>query len=123
MLLQMKMIKSSADYNMYICKREGKLTMVLLYVNDLLLTGDSATEVQRIKRELMTQFKMSDLGEVQMYLRAEMVRIEAGIWMHQRSYITKNTGKVQARAMQSYKNPNGSWNTLNERHEVFPRLC
>ena len=54
MLLQMKMIKSSADYNMYICKREGKLTMVLLYVNDLLLTGDSATEVQRIKRELMT---------------------------------------------------------------------
>jgi hypothetical protein len=48
-LLQMRMVKSSADYNMYIYKREDKLTVVLLYVDDLLLTSDSEVEVQRIK--------------------------------------------------------------------------
>ena len=63
-LLQMKMIKNLADYNMYICKREGKLMVVLLYVDDLMLIGNSIAEVQHIKRELMTQFEMSDLGEV-----------------------------------------------------------
>jgi hypothetical protein len=45
----MRMVKSSADYNMYIYKREDKLTVVLLYVDDLLLTSDSEVEVQRIK--------------------------------------------------------------------------
>jgi ribosomal protein S8 len=76
------MVKSSADYNMYIYKREDKLTVVLLYVDDLLLTSDSEVEVQRIKWELMTQFKMSNLGEVQTYLGVVIVRTKAGIWMH-----------------------------------------
>lgn len=48
-LLQMQMVKSSVDYNMYICKSEDKLTVVLLHFDDLLLTSDSKVEVQRIK--------------------------------------------------------------------------
>ena len=35
----------------------------------------------------------------------------------------ENTGKVRARAMQPYMNSNGSWNTLNKIHEVYPMLC
>ena len=63
--------------------------MVLLYVDDLLLTSSSTAEVQCIKRELMSQFEMSNLREVHTYLGAEIVRTKAGIWMHQRIYITK----------------------------------
>jgi hypothetical protein len=89
------MVRTSANYIMYICKREGKLTLVLLYVDDLLLTGDSETEVQRIKSELMKQFKMLDPREVQTYLGVEIVKTKAGIWMHQRNYIKQTLDRFR----------------------------
>jgi hypothetical protein len=83
----MHMVKNSTHYNMYIYKRENKLTIVLLYVDDLLLTGNNEAKVLRIKQELMMQFGMSDLEEVQTYLGTKIIRTKVGIWMHQRNYI------------------------------------
>jgi hypothetical protein len=92
-LLHLKLIKSTTDYNMYLAVRKGKLTIILLYVDDLLVTGDDKEEVMRIKTELITQFDMTDLGEVQMYLGAEVIKNQAGIWLHQRRYILQTLEK------------------------------
>jgi hypothetical protein len=41
--------KSEADSNLYYFVKEGKTIMILLYVDDLLLTGDNEEELNRIQ--------------------------------------------------------------------------
>jgi hypothetical protein len=38
-------MKSTADYNMYLLKKKGILTIILLYVDDLLIIGKDKDEV------------------------------------------------------------------------------
>ena len=53
--------KSKSDSNLYF-KVEGKIPMMLLlYVNDLFLTGEDEL-IEYVKRRLATEFEMKDLG-------------------------------------------------------------
>lgn len=41
---------------------EGKISIALVYVDDLLLTGDDEKEIQALKQN--TEFTIKDLGKV-----------------------------------------------------------
>jgi hypothetical protein len=56
------MIKSNSDYSLYYIRRNGKLSILLLYVDDLLITGECEKEVAWLKTTLQQKFKMMDLG-------------------------------------------------------------
>jgi hypothetical protein len=87
--------KSEADSNLYYFVKEGKTIMILLYVDDLLLTGDNEEELNRIQSALQEDFEMTDLGIAQNYLGAEFEYHSLGIYVHQRSYIKRVLEKVQ----------------------------
>jgi hypothetical protein len=72
---------------MYLSNRKGKLTIILLYVDDLPIIGEDREMVNRIKLEFMMTFEMIDLGEVEIYLKAKILRTKQGVWMHQRCYM------------------------------------
>jgi hypothetical protein len=42
------LIRSEADSNMYHCTQNGKTTVILLYVDDLLITGNDESEILRL---------------------------------------------------------------------------
>ena len=81
--------RSENDPNLYFSDKNGKLTILLLYVDDLLITGDNQEEISRLKCALQEEFEMTDLGEANNYLGAEIHRNENGIFIRQRAYIQK----------------------------------
>jgi hypothetical protein len=81
--------RSTNDPNLYFSFHNGKRTILLLYVDDLLLTGDDSIEIDRIKMELSKEFEMTNLGLAHNYLGAEIVHQDNGIFVHQKIYIQK----------------------------------
>lgn len=61
----------------------------MLYVDDIYIKGNSQVKISEIKSDLMRQYEMSDLGEIQKYLGVEFSRSPQVLLLHQKSYITK----------------------------------
>jgi len=58
-LREQGMIRSESDQNLYFMRREGKLTLLLLYVDDLLITADDQEQIAHLKRALHNDFEMT----------------------------------------------------------------
>ena len=63
--------KSEADPNLYQIVVEGKLLIIFLYVDDLILTGDEIL-IHSCKADLAKEFKMKDLGLFHYFLGLEI---------------------------------------------------
>jgi hypothetical protein len=105
-LRQQGLARSQNDPNLYFHKdNKGHYTIVLLYVDDLLVTGDNKPMIQSLQRALMQNFEMSDLGEARQYLGAEFEYYPSGIYLHQRTYIRKLLQKFQMESCKPSKLP------------------
>uniref|UniRef100_A0A3Q7JKT7 Reverse transcriptase Ty1/copia-type domain-containing protein n=1 Tax=Solanum lycopersicum TaxID=4081 RepID=A0A3Q7JKT7_SOLLC len=62
------------------------ITLVLVYVDDMLITGDILRLISETKVYLQQAFRMKDLGELNNFLGIEFARSKKGILMHQRKY-------------------------------------
>ena len=85
-LVELKFKQSEYDQSMFIKKDESGMVIILVYVDDLLVTGDSLRIVKETKEKLKQVFKMKDLGELRYFLGIEFARSDQGILMHQRKY-------------------------------------
>ena len=58
--------------------------VIAIYVDDLIIVGDSAMEIDHVKGLLKQEFEMKDLGELRYFLGIEVIRTPKGIWLSQR---------------------------------------
>ncbi|CAN6717067.1 unnamed protein product [Malus baccata var. baccata] len=63
----------------------GKL-VVLIYVDDLIITGDNESEIEALKRSLHCTFSIKDLGRLKYFLGIEMATSHKGLFLSQRKY-------------------------------------
>ncbi|XP_016553353.2 uncharacterized mitochondrial protein AtMg00810-like [Capsicum annuum] len=63
------------------------MVVVLVYVDDLLITGDNANIISASKGTLHQQFELKDLGELKYFLGIEVLRSASGVKLNQRKYI------------------------------------
>ena len=63
--------KSEADANLYHIMVEGKPLMIVLYVDDLILTGDDQL-IKSCKKDLAREFEMKDMGLMHYFLGMEV---------------------------------------------------
>ena len=60
--------------------------ILLVYVDDIILTGDSEIEIGKFKQFLQTKFLIKDLGYLRFFLGIEIVNISTGVCLNQRKY-------------------------------------
>ena len=74
---------------MYLKRDHDKLIILLLYVDDLIITGNDQSAISLLKERLKQEFEMTDLGEASSYLGIEIHRKPNGIFINQKGYIDK----------------------------------
>ncbi|WVZ56848.1 hypothetical protein U9M48_007320, partial [Paspalum notatum var. saurae] len=70
-------------------------TLILLYVDDMLITGDDLEYIAFVKACLNEQFHMSDLGSLNYFLGIEVSSIPDGYYLSQRKYIQDILDRVR----------------------------
>lgn len=80
--------KSKADSNLYFKVSNNGIVILLLYVDDLFLTGDEDL-ISESKRELFAEFEMKDLGALHFFLGLEVCQESDGIFLGQGKYIVE----------------------------------
>jgi hypothetical protein len=63
---------SDHDPTLFIHLSSRGRTLLLLYVYDILVTGDDADHISYVKKQLAAQFQMSDLGPLSYFLGIEV---------------------------------------------------
>ena len=72
---------------MFIRKGRPGPVSILLYVDDLVITGADQGDIDRVKLQLATLFDMKDLGDLHYFLGIEVIRTPEGILISQRHYV------------------------------------
>ncbi|XP_048129507.1 receptor kinase-like protein Xa21 [Rhodamnia argentea] len=108
-LLDVGFQQSKADYSLFTLVRGSLLTIVLVYVEDLVITDDDEVMIQLLKRFLDTQFRIKDLGTLKYFLGIEVSRSKSGIFLSQRKYaldILSDVGLLGGRPVDTSMEPN-----------------
>ena len=77
--------KSKADSNLYYKVEDGNPVMLLLYVDDIFVTGMDGL-IANTKRNLATEFEMKDLGMMHYFLVMEVWQSSDRIFLGQGKY-------------------------------------
>lgn len=88
-LLTLGFTQSKSDYSLFFKGSGSTYVALLVYVDDIVITGASPTEIQFLKNALSTEFKLKDLGNVRHFLGLEIARSKSGIFISQRQYVLK----------------------------------
>jgi hypothetical protein len=67
-------------------KTDDGIIIIIIYVDDLIITGDNDVDISDLKKFLKQKFEMKDLGELCYFLDIEVIQSPKRIWLLQRQY-------------------------------------
>ena len=103
-LLNFGFIQSKADYSLFTHTKGASFTALLVYVDDILLTGNDPSCIADLKQLLDTKFGLKDLGLLKYFLGLEVARSAKGISLNQRKYcleILQDTGTLGSKPLRT----------------------
>lgn len=86
-LLELNFNSSSADACLYIKRDNGETTILLIWVDDIIIAGSSNLAIDSIKQKLSSKFEMKDLGSLSTFLGIQFTKHEGRITMSQSIYL------------------------------------
>lgn len=92
---------SKSNMSLFTLHSNDKTLILLLYVNDILLTGSDDALIQDLLRALHNIFSMKDLGKPHYFLGTEIESNYGSLFLHQKAYAED----IVYRAAMSYCNP------------------
>ncbi|KAJ0526509.1 putative RNA-directed DNA polymerase [Helianthus annuus] len=85
-LLKSGFIQSKCDHSLFILNKKDVIVFLLVYVDDIVVTGNSVVEIESIKRVLNDTFKIKDLGKLKYFLGIEVLYENNAVFFSQRKY-------------------------------------
>ena len=79
--------QSNLDHTLFLKRSGNQITCLVIYVDDMVITGNDSKEIDRLRSKLFQEFEMKDLGQLKYFLGIEVLRSREGIFINQRKYI------------------------------------
>ncbi|KAL0411950.1 UNVERIFIED_CONTAM: Retrovirus-related Pol polyprotein from transposon RE2 [Sesamum latifolium] len=95
-------IQSPNDHCWFARSSDTGNLFLLVYVDDILITGTSLSEIEDVKTYLHDLFTVKDIGDARYFLGLEIARAAARMYLAQTKYtldIIKDTGLLRSKAV------------------------
>ena len=76
--------QSNSDHTLFLKHNGERITTLIVYIDDMIVTGDDPEEKKALHEQLAREFEMKDLGELKYFLGIEVSRSKKGIFLSQR---------------------------------------
>ena len=80
---------SHYDSALFLCYTNKCTILLLLYVDDMIITGDDLSGIQELKDFFSQQFEMKDLGHLSYFLGLEITHSTDGLYITQVKYASE----------------------------------
>ena len=80
---------SHYDSTLFLRRTDKGTILLLLYVDDMIITGDDLSGIQELKDFLSQQFEMKDLGHLSYLLGLEITHSTDGLYLTQAKYASE----------------------------------
>ena len=80
-------LNSKYDSSLFIYKHDNATTYFLVYVDDLLLTGNNDNFISQFKATIVAKFSLKDLWRPSHFLGVELIPTSSGFFLSQQYYI------------------------------------
>lgn len=85
--MELGFTNSKSDSSLFIYKSANVLCFLLVYVDDLVITGSNKNFVESIIAKLGATFSLKDMGQLHFFLGMEVIPTTAGLFLSQHKYI------------------------------------
>ena len=94
-LIKLKFRRLEADYSIYLRNENNSLSIIAVYIDDLIILTRMKAEIDRLKSDLSHEFKMTDCGEIGNFLGINVNRDRSNrqIFIDQAHYATQTIAK------------------------------
>ena len=104
------MLRSTADHSVfYHHNSSGQCIYLVVYVDDIVITGSDQDGIQKLKQHFFTHFQTKDLGKLKYFLGIEIAQSSSGVVLSQRKYaldILEETGMLDCKPVDTPMDPN-----------------
>ena len=77
----------NGDHTVFYKDKGTFITIMAVYVDDIVITGDDVEEIKYLKKNLGRAFEVKDLGPLRYFLGIEIAKSPKGIVLSQRKYV------------------------------------
>ncbi|GJT45233.1 putative RNA-directed DNA polymerase [Tanacetum coccineum] len=78
--------QSKNDFSLFTKNKDGVVIILLVYVDDIVVTGNNQSEINKFKDFLKTKFLIKDLGVLRYFLGIEVLESGGNMYLTQRKY-------------------------------------
>ncbi|KAI5328443.1 hypothetical protein L3X38_027840 [Prunus dulcis] len=79
--------QANTDHTLFIKHRAGKVTLLIIYVDDMIVIGDDTAKIEELQKCLAFEFEIKDLGSLKYFLGVKVTRSKHGLFLSQRKYV------------------------------------
>ncbi|KAH9667020.1 retrovirus-related pol polyprotein from transposon RE1 [Citrus sinensis] len=78
---------SKSDTSLFFRRIESKIVIMLIYVDDIIITGSDSQGIEEVIKDLNTSFALKDLGNLNFFLGIQVQRSQNSLLLSQVKYI------------------------------------
>jgi Reverse transcriptase (RNA-dependent DNA polymerase) len=112
-LLSFGFSASIYDPSMFLAHHQGHILILLVYVDDIIVTGSDPVQVDQCIQHLNSRFVIRDLGQLHFFLGIEATHNKEGICLTQTKYLTDLLKRVNMMNCKSVLSPMASGTILS----------
>lgn len=118
-LQQLGFKQSNADSSLFVLSEHTHQVIVIVYVDDILVTGSSDHLISTLVTQMSTKFAMKDLGLLHFFLGIEVHRTQSGMMLTQSKYAADLLKKAGMQDCKTYNSPTASKTTQIQDTSLF----
>ena len=90
----MRYSQCNGDHTVFYKHHGSRITILAIYVDDIVITRDDVEEIKKLKERLGNAFEVKDLRPLRYFLGIETARSSKGIILSQRKYVFDLLGET-----------------------------
>lgn len=88
------LFNSRLDGSLFFKRVQGYLLLILVYVDDIIITGSNAQLIQQVIDNLKSTFALKDLSELNYFLGIQVTKNQLGLHLSKSKYVVDLLGKT-----------------------------